>query len=142
MQGALRPRWIMAACYSLLACAGFAFYFLSESELEILLGTVGFTLWNGMLLIGGFVSLLGILKGDSWMELIGLPGIITSLFVYAIFLLTRLDEATSVGVIIGFASICAASGFGLIGRTYEVYWLAKVKAKVGRQIQRDKEADE
>ena len=135
----LRPRWIAAFGYALYFVAGFAFYFYSETALKDLLGTLGFTVWTGMLLIGSISSFFGVMKRSDAVELIGLPGISTSLIVYSGFLLSRANESPTPGVVIGFAAICAAAALGSIGRTYEVFWLVKIKTKVGRRIRDDEE---
>lgn len=137
----LRPRWLAAGGYSLYFVAGFAFYFYSETTLKDLLGSFGFVLWTGMLLAGSLTSFWGAIKSHDAIELIGLPGISTSLVVYAGFLLSRISESPTPGIVVGFAAICAAAALGSIGRTYEVYWLVRIKTKVGRRIRDDEDEE-
>lgn len=135
----LRPRWIAASGYLLYFTAGAAFFFFSETALKELLGGFGFVLWTGMLLIGSVISFWGVVKNIDAVELIGLPGIVTSLVVYSGFLMSRVEDSPTPGILVGFAAVFAAAALGAIGRTYEVYGLVKIKSKVGRDIRDDDE---
>ena len=133
----IRPRWISAITYLLYSFAGASFIFLPNSGLKDLLGPVGFVVWNMMLSTGGFLGLIGVARKSSPIELVGLPGVITGLTVYSIYLFRESANSSSPGIIIGIACLLLASAVSMCGRVYEVHSISKISARVSRRIREE-----
>ena len=122
-----RPHWLSALTYLLLSGAGAAFLLLPTTGLKELLGTVGFVTWNLMLLLGGLLAVYGSFTRKHWFEIIGLPGVITSLLIYGIYIGFAVTRSDNPGVVLGLSLICLGASFSALGRLYEIYGLVRAR---------------
>lgn len=137
----LRPRWVAVLTYALYALAGTAFMLLPNGGIKELLGSIGFFMWNFLLSFGGIICLIGAARKNHWLELVGLPGVVTGLGVYSLYIGSRVFESDTPGIVIGFSAICGGAAVGAIGRAYEVRTLTKINSRVSEQIREEERGD-
>lgn len=138
----LRPRWLASATYLLYCFAGFAFFFLSGSAIEEVLGPIGFVVWNVMLLVGGSISLFGSVFNKHSIEMIGVPGVFTGLTVYSFYLFAFGIFGSSIpGLYIGLSAVTAGAAIGVVGRGLEIGHLIGINTRVSKLIKREAEGE-
>ena len=119
-----RAAW--AVCYLFFLVAGvIAFFLPAQVLMKVLVTTLVYT-WASTLTVGGGVCLYGKLRGTWAGEIIGLPFLCGSNWIFGILLL--LEGSTSAAIAIGF--LFCGVGAGLIGRWLELRKLAKANMEV------------
>lgn len=128
------PRPIAVATYLAFVLAGLFFLFWGPNPgVRLLLHTAGFVVWNTFLIIGGLLGAFGAARRQFRVEIIGVPFLSSSLAVYGVSLLPRLDESSAPGALAGIASIFIGASLGVLGQGAAI-WIHKIR--VARDIDR------
>lgn len=116
----LRPRIIAVGAYAAYTLMGVLFLISPTPGLIELLGSTGVFIWNGILIVGGILALIGASLKLYWIEMIGLPGIITGLGVYGLIIVATATEADEPTILVGLGSVFIGSAIAVLGRLVEV----------------------
>lgn len=130
----LRPRSVAAGAYIAYTLMGVLFLITPSPGLNELLGHRGVLLWNGLLVVGGVISLIGAILKKYWMETIGLPGVIVGLGVYGLVLAITSPASDQPPIIIGLASVFLGASIGSLGRLIEVRRHIKLVERISRSM--------
>jgi hypothetical protein len=131
------PRPISIATYLAFLLAGLFFLLWGPNiGIRILLGDIGFVIWNMFLIVGGIVGIIGAAHKKFRVEIIAVPFLSSGLAVYGISLLPRLPDSNAPGVLAGLASVFIGSALGFLGQGFAI-WFHKIR--VAGDIERREE---
>jgi|GEM_PF-6028725 len=121
-------RWVYGINYALFSVAGvFAFFFPSQA-LENALQSFLVFVWAGFLVAGGLASLYSPLRNTWKGEMVGLPLLITSSWIFGIALLGYATTPAAFAI----AYIFCGIGCGFLGRWLDIRRFAVISQEVGR----------
>lgn len=118
----LNPKRVAISVYLMYGLAGISFVLFPSSAVSTAANFWNMVLWHVFLLLGSAIAIVGNLRRNAYIEVSGMPLLVSAFVVYVSILVGSLfvDAGSTVNARIGFAFILFGGAIGIVGRTAEL----------------------